>query len=74
MNDMADLRATINALQVECAAAGGRMEETGGSTVSLIVSPRISAKGSDSLSFIDGCLEQKITSRYSVVWTVLCSE
>lgn len=68
MNDKADLRATINALQADCATAVGRMEETSG------MPPRISVKGSDSLSFVDGYLEQNMASRYSIVWTVLYIE
>lgn len=63
---MPDLRATINALQA-ISASGVHVE---GRQASSLVPPRISAKGSDLLSFLDSSLDRNISSRYGVVWTL----
>lgn len=69
-----DLRATINALQVISADAFEvhveDRQEQGRRSPSSPVPPRISAKGSDLLSFLDSSLDRDIASTYSVVWTL----
>jgi hypothetical protein len=73
-NHTPDLRATINALQAISADATEAREEAGqqerpGSTPSL-VAPRVSVKGSECLSFLDGFLDRNFELTYGVVWTL----
>ena len=75
-NHTPDLRATINALQaISADAIAARTEEAGhqgedGSIPLPVVPPRISVKGSDLLSFLDGSLDRNIASTYGDVWTL----